>query len=183
MSRIGKKVIVVPEGVEITISEGALTAKGKYGEFTQPFEAEHVSVAKDGNEIQVNRANDSKIARARHGLYRSLFANAVMGVNEKFSKTLEVKGVGYRVAAKGQALEFNLGYSHPILFDLPEGISVTFNEKNPNIFTLAGIDKQLVGEVAAKIRELRKPEPYKGKGIRYINEQIVLKAGKSAAAK
>jgi large subunit ribosomal protein L6 len=181
MSRIGKKVIVIPEGVEVTIANGAVTAKGKHGELTQSFEAQYVSVKLEGGELQVERANDTKEARARHGLYRSLFANIIAGVNEGFSKSLEVRGVGYRVALKDQDLEFNLGYSHSITFNLPEGINVTFHEKNQNIFTLSGRDKQLVGQVAAKIRELRKPEPYKGKGIRYTDEQIVLKAGKSAS--
>jgi len=182
MSRIGKKIIVVPEGVEITITDGVFTAKGKHGELSQKFETQYVSVKQDGAELQVDRKNDTKEARSRHGLYRSLFQNLVTGVSEGFEKSLEVRGVGYRVAQKGQILEFNLGYSHPISFDLPEGIKVTFEEKNQNIFTLSGPDKQLVGQVASKIRELRKPEPYKGKGIRYTDEHIVLKAGKSAAA-
>ena len=182
MSRIGKKVIVIPEGVEITITDGVFTAKGKHGELSQSFEAEYVTVKQDGAELQVERTNDTKAARSRHGLYRSLFANMIQGVSDKFTKSLEVRGVGYRVAQKGQDLEFNLGYSHPITFNLPEGIEVTFDEKNNNILTLASVDKQLVGQVAAKIRELRKPEPYKGKGIRYTDEIIVLKAGKSAAS-
>ena len=182
MSRIGKKIIVIPEGVEVTITGEVFAVKGKKGELSQTFESEYVGVAQEGSEITVTRTDDSKTARARHGLYRSLFQNLIEGVTEGFEKGLEVRGVGYRVAQKGQALEFNLGFSHPITFPLPEGVTVTFNEKNQNIFTLASVNKQLVGQVAANIRKLRKPEPYKGKGIRYVDEHIVLKAGKSAAA-
>lgn len=182
MSRIGKKVIVIPEGVEVTVGEGVVTVKGKQGELSQTFETQYVSIKKEGAELNVERSNDTKEARARHGLYRSLLANMVQGVTDGFAKSLEVRGVGYRVAQKGQDLEFNLGYSHPVTFNLPEGIKVVFDEKNQNIFTLSGVNKQLVGQVAANIRELRKPEPYKGKGIRYTDEHIVLKAGKSAAS-
>ncbi len=182
MSRIGKKVIVIPEGVEVNVGDGVVTVKGKQGELSQTFESQYVSIKQEGTELVVERANDTKVARSRHGLYRSLLANMIQGVTDGFAKSLEVRGVGYRVAQKGQDLEFNLGYSHPVTFNLPEGIKVTFDEKNNNIFTLSGMNKQLVGQVAANIRELRKPEPYKGKGIRYTDEHIVLKAGKSAAS-
>jgi len=182
MSRIGKKIIVIPEGVEVTITGEVFAVKGKKGEMSQNFESKYVSVTQENGEVTVNRADDTKASRSRHGLYRSLFQNLIEGVNEGFEKSLEVRGVGYRVAQKGQALEFNLGFSHPITFDLPDGVNVTFDEKNQNIFTLASVNKQLVGQVAANIRKLKKPEPYKGKGIRYVDEHIVLKAGKSAAA-
>ena len=182
MSRIGKKPVTIPEKVEVKIDGNVVSVKGPKGELSQTFEAEFVSLKQVDGTIVVERANDSKSARARHGLYRSLFQNLIDGVNEGFEKGLEVRGVGYRVAQKGQALEFNLGFSHPITFPLPEGVSVTFDEKNQNIFTLASVNKQLVGQVAANIRKLRKPEPYKGKGIRYVDEHIVLQAGKSAAA-
>lgn len=173
----------MPENVEISIEGSVLKAKGPKGELAVPFEPEYVSFEKNENELVVTRANDTKPARARHGLYRSLAANAVQGVAEGFSKTLEIKGVGYRVALKGTTLEFNLGYSHPIKFPLPESLTCDFKKENPNILTISGIDKQLVGQVTANIRALRKPEPYKGKGIRYIDEHVVRKAGKSAAKK
>lgn len=181
MSRIGKKPITIPAGVEVTIADNAVTAKGPKGTLTQAFEAEYVAVKVEGDQLTVERADDSKSARARHGLYRSLFANLVEGVKDGFSKTLVIKGVGYRVTQKGSDLEFNLGYSHSITYPVPSELEVKFDEKDQNTFTLSGADKQLVGQTAAKIRELRKPEPYKGKGIRYSDEHVQLKAGKSAA--
>ncbi len=181
MSRIGKKPVTIPEKVEVKIDGNVVSVKGPKGELSQTFEAEFVSLKQVDGTIVVERANDSKSARARHGLYRSLVQNLMDGVTEGFSKKLEVRGVGYRVAQKGTDLELNLGYSHSITFPLPEGVSVQFDEKNQNIFTLSSIDKQLVGQTAANIRSLRKPEPYKGKGVRYADEHVQLKAGKSAA--
>jgi len=181
MSRIGNKPIVVPEGVEIRLDGNVLVVKGPKGELTQDFNAELVSVEIKDGVVNVARLNETKAARAHHGLYRSLFANMMEGVTQEYSKTLEVRGVGYRVAQKGKDLEFKLGFSHDILFDIPKSLKITFDEKNKNIFTISGIDKQLVGQVAANIRGLKKPEPYKGKGIRYIDEVVILKAGKSAA--
>lgn len=182
MSRIGKQPITIPQGVEITIDGNTVKVKGAKGELTQIFESDLVSVKQEDGLVTVERANDSKPARARHGLYRSLIQNLIIGVTEGFTKSLEVRGVGYRVAQKGQALEFNLGYSHSITYPLPEGVDVKFDEQNNNIFTLSSINKQLVGQTAANIRRLRKPEPYKGKGVRYTDEHVQLKAGKSAAA-
>ena len=181
MSRIGKQPITIPEKVEITIDENAVTVKGPKGELTQTFESEYVKVSQADGTLTVERVDDTKAARARHGLYRSLFNNLIEGVTNGFSKTMEVRGVGYRVAQKGTDLEFNLGYSHSITFPLPQGVEVSFDEKNNNIFTLSCINKQLVGQTAANIRALRKPEPYKGKGVRYADEHVQLKAGKSAA--
>lgn len=183
MSRIGKQPVTIPQGVEVTIEPTLLRVKGSKGELTQSYEPEYVSFAQEGGTLTVTRKNDTKPARARHGLYRNLAQNLVVGVTDGFEKKLEVRGVGYRVAQKGNALEFQLGYSHPVSFPLPEGVSVEFEKDNANIFTLKSSDKQLVGQVAANIRALRKPEPYKGKGIRYFGETIVLKAGKSAAKK
>lgn len=181
MSRIGKQPVTIPEKVEVKIDGDVVTVTGPKGELTQTIEAEYVSVSQADGAVTVERADDSKTARARHGLYRSLIQNLMEGVTEGFSKTLEIRGVGYRVAQKGTDLEFNLGYSHSITFPLPTGVEVAFDEKNNNIFTLSSIDKQLVGQTAANIRALRKPEPYKGKGVRYADEHVQLKAGKSAA--
>lgn len=181
MSRIGKLPVTIPEKVEVKIDGNVVHVKGPKGELSQNFEIEFVTVALEDGVLQVERNSDSKAARSRHGLYRSLIQNLIEGVTDGFSKSLEVRGVGYRVAQKGADLEFNLGYSHPILFPLPEGVEVTFDEKNGNLFTLTCIDKQLVGQTAANIRSLRKPEPYKGKGVRYADEIVQLKAGKSAA--
>jgi large subunit ribosomal protein L6 len=181
MSRIGKKPVSVPSGVEVSIETNLLKVKGSKGELTVPFESEYVSFAQEGDVINVTRASDTKVARARHGLYRSLLANAIEGVANGYSKSLEIKGVGYRGALKGTGIELQLGFSHPIFLELPEGIKIEFDKKNINLFTVSGIDKQLVGQVAANIRAFKKPEPYKGKGIRYTDEHVVRKAGKSAA--
>ncbi len=181
MSRIGKKPVSVPSNVEISIEADVLKVKGPKGELTVSFEPAYVSFAQEEGLISVTRADDTKPARARHGLYRSLLANAIEGVVNGFSKSLEIKGVGYRGALKGAGVEFQLGFSHPIQFDLPEGVTVEFDKKNINLFTVSGINKQLVGQAAANIRALRKPEPYKGKGIRYTDEHVVRKAGKSAS--
>ncbi len=182
MSRIGNKPVVVPSGVEISIQDDVLSVKGAKGTLTQKFEPEYVSLKIEDGQLLVSRKDDSKEAKSRHGLYQSLAQNLVDGVSNGFSKTLEIKGVGYRVALKGKILEMQLGFSHPINFNIPEGIEISFpDEKNNNIVMISGINKQLVGQVAANIREYRKPEPYKGKGIRYIDEQVARKAGKSAA--
>lgn len=180
MSRIGKKPITVPANVEITIEKGLLKAKGPKGELTMDFDAQNVSFTLEGTELTVARANDSKTARSRHGLYRSLAANLIEGVEKGFVKKLEIIGVGYRGAMKGSVLELNLGYSHPINYEIPEGVSAEFEKDAPNTLVISGIDKQKVGQAAAEIREFRKPEPYKGKGIRYQGEYIIRKAGKSA---
>ena len=181
MSRIGKKPVSVPSGVEVSIEADILRVKGSKGDLTVPFEPEYVSFAQEADVINVTRADDTKVARARHGLYRSLLANAIKGVTNGYSKELEIKGVGYRGALKGDGVEFQLGFSHSIQFDLPEGVKAEFDKKNTSLLTISGINKQLVGQAAANIRALKKPEPYKGKGIRYTDEHVVRKAGKSAA--
>lgn len=181
MSRIGKKPVTIPEKVEVKIDGNVMSVKGPKGALSQAFETEYITVKVENGTIVVERLNDSKSARSRHGLYRSLFQNLIEGVTNGFSKKLEVRGVGYRVAQKGTDLEFSLGYSHSITFPLPQGVEVKFEEKNNNIFTLSSIDKQQVGQTAANIRSLRKPEPYKGKGVRYADEHVQLKAGKSSS--
>jgi large subunit ribosomal protein L6 len=178
MSRIGKLPITVPSGVDVALDERLVTVKGPKGALSHRV-AEPISVARDDDgAIQVSRPNDERLSRSLHGLTRTLIANMVTGVTDGYEKKLEIVGVGYRVLSKGpNQLEFQLGYSHPITFDAPEGI--TFTVEGPTKFGIQGIDKQLVGEVAAKIRKLRKPEPYKGKGVRYAGEQIRRKVGKA----
>jgi large subunit ribosomal protein L6 len=168
--------VEVPAGVDVTVSGRDVTVKGPKGtlslQVTQPIEVRH-----DNGEILVTRPSDEGEIRALHGLSRSLIANMVTGVTSGYAKTLEIVGVGYRVQARGRNLEFALGYSHPVLVEPPEGI--TFRVETPTRFVVEGIDKQQVGEVAANIRKLRKPDPYKGKGVRYAGEQIRRKAGKA----
>ena len=179
MSRLGKLPIELINGTTATLSGRVLTVKGPKGQLTQSFN-DQVKVEVVENQIRVTVPNpDNKQQRAYWGLYRSLFNNMVQGVNTGFEKKLEINGVGYKVAGGGNKLNFSLGYSHPIVFDLPAGITA---EIAGNTITLQGIDKQLVGEMAAQIRKLRKPEPYKGKGIKYVDEVIRRKAGKSAAS-
>ena len=180
MSRIGKKAITLPSGVEVTVQANVVIVKGSKGELTVNYEPEHVSITVDGNTVTVERNNDSKEARSRHGLYRSLLANAAQGVTEGFEKKLEIRGVGYRAAVKGTSLELQLGYSHPINFVIPQDVKVEMDKENQAIIVVNGIDKQRVGQIAAEIRSFRKPEPYKGKGIKFVGEQIRRKAGKSA---
>ncbi|WP_409483733.1 50S ribosomal protein L6 [Arsenicicoccus dermatophilus] len=177
MSRIGRLPVSVPMGVEVTIDGQTVTVKKNNNELTHVVK-EPISVAKaeDGT-IQVSRPNDERESRALHGLTRSLIANMVEGVTNGYEKKLEIHGTGYRVAAKGSNLEFALGFSHPVLIEPPAGI--TFQVESPTKFSVKGIDKQLVGEVAANIRKLRKPDPYKGKGVRYAGEQIRRKVGKA----
>ena len=178
MSRIGKLPIPVPSGVEVSLDDSVVTVKGPRGTLSHTV-ASPISVNReDDGAIAVTRPNDERVSRSLHGLTRTLIANMVTGVTQGYEKRLEIVGVGYRVLSKGPTqLEFQLGYSHPIVFDAPEGI--TFTVDGPTRFGVAGIDKQLVGEVSAKIRKLRKPEPYKGKGIRYAGEVIRRKVGKA----
>jgi large subunit ribosomal protein L6 len=178
MSRIGKLPIPVPSGVEVTLDERVVTVKGPKGTLTHTV-VQPITVAKnDDGALAVSRPDDERESRARHGLTRTLIANMVQGVTQGYEKKLEIVGVGYRVLSKGPTqLEFQLGYSHPIIFDAPEGI--TFAVEGPTKLGVAGIDKQLVGEVAANIRKLRKPEPYKGKGVRYAGEVVRRKVGKA----
>ena len=181
MSRIGKKPITLPEGIEVIINEDYLLIKGNKGEILLPFEKKFVSFKKEDNILMVNVKNNLKINFARQGLYRSLLANAIEGIKDGFEKRLEIKGVGFKITKKGDDFEFRLGFSHPILFKKVEGVDINIDKENNNNLIISGIDKQKVGQVAANIRELKKPEPYKGKGIRYIDEYVVRKAGKSAA--
>ncbi len=179
MSRIGKKPIPVPKGVEIKLNEDVLAVKGPKGSISTPV-ASCLNYEITEEVVTLTRKDDEAFTRAQHGLRRTLLANCVLGVTTGFSKTLDVIGVGYKVAVKGNMIEMALGFSHPVVIELPEGVSA----KAEGIkLTLSGADKVLVGETAARIRRLRKPEPYKGKGIRYENEQVRRKAGKSGAKK
>ena len=176
MSRIGRKSIPVPAGVDVTITGQTVKVKGPKGELSHTV-AEPITVAQDGGELVVNRPNDERKAKELHGLSRTLVANMIVGVTEGYKKTLEINGTGYRVTAKGKDLEFALGFSHPVNVVPPAGI--TFSVERPTQFTVSGIDKQLVGEVAANIRKIRPPEPYMGKGVKYQGEVIRRKAGKA----
>ncbi len=177
MSRIGKQPIPVPDGVEITIEPELVKVKGPKGELQERV-ARDIGVEQQNGEILVTRPTDRGEHRALHGLTRSLIANMVEGVTKGFEKRLEIQGVGYRAALSGKDLELQLGFSHPVRFPAPEGIE--FEVPAPNRISIRGIDKQLVGETAARIRRIRKPEPYKGKGIRYEGEYVRKKAGKAA---
>ena len=177
MSRIGKQPIPVPAGVEVSIVDNTITVKGAQGELSYTFNS-IMSVAVEGQEIIVSRPDDSREAKSFHGLTRTLIANMVEGVSKGFAKKLELVGVGYRAALKGTNLELSLGYSHPVVVEAPEGIS--FEVPDQTHITVKGADKQLVGETAAVIRKWRKPEPYKGKGIRYEGEVVRRKLGKAA---
>lgn len=176
MSRIGRLPIEIPAGVEITIEGQSVKVKGPKGNLSLSVAAP-IEAIREGNQIVVTRPDDERSSRSLHGLTRTLIANQIIGVTQGYTKTLEIVGTGYRVAAKGANLEFALGYSHPITVEPPAGIS--FSVEGVNKLTVSGIDKQAVGEVAANIRKLRKPEPYKGKGVRYAGEVVRRKAGKS----
>jgi large subunit ribosomal protein L6 len=176
MSRIGKLPVPVPSGVDVSIDGQRVTVKGPKGTLSHTV-VEPITVAQKDGTIEVVRPDDERESKALHGLSRTLIANMVTGVTSGYSKTLEIVGTGYRVTAKGSDLEFALGFSHPVLIKAPEGI--TFRVEAPTRFAVEGIDKQKVGEVAANIRKLRKPDPYKGKGVRYQGEVIRRKAGKA----
>jgi large subunit ribosomal protein L6 len=177
MSRIGKLPIAVPSGVDIAIAEQLVTVKGPKGTLSHTV-ASPITVEQGEGALEVKRPNDERESRSLHGLTRTLISNMVVGVTDGYEKKLEIVGVGYRVLSKGPTqLEFQLGYSHSITFNAPEGI--TFTVEGPTKLGVQGIDKQLVGETAAKIRKLRKPEPYKGKGVRYAGEHIRRKVGKA----
>ncbi|HEY0168834.1 MAG TPA: 50S ribosomal protein L6 [Jatrophihabitans sp.] len=176
MSRIGKLPIPVPSGVEVAIDGQHVTVKGPKGSLSHVL-SEPITIAQEDGTLNVVRPDDERVSKSLHGLSRTLIANMVVGVTSGYIKNLEIVGTGYRVAAKGGDLEFALGFSHPVLITAPEGIS--FRVDSPTRFAVEGIDKQKVGEVAANIRKLRKPDPYKGKGVRYQGEVIRRKAGKT----
>jgi large subunit ribosomal protein L6 len=176
MSRIGRLPITIPSGVEVSIDGQDVTVKGPKGTLKHTV-ATPIEITREDGVLSVTRPNDERQSRALHGLSRTLVANMVEGVTQGYSKTLEIVGVGYRVAPRGSDLEFSLGFSHPVIVPAPEGIS--FAVESPTRFSVAGIDKQQVGEVAANIRKLRKPDPYKGKGVRYAGEVIRRKVGKA----
>jgi large subunit ribosomal protein L6 len=178
MSRIGKQPITIPAGVDVTIDGSRVQVKGPKGELVHDAPAT-ITIAREGDELRVTRPDDERQNRALHGLTRSLVANMVQGVAEGFVRELDIVGVGYRALAQGSnRIELQLGFSHPVHFEAPDGI--TFEVPQPTHITIRGCDKQLVGQVAANIRKIRKPEPYKGKGIRYADERVLRKAGKSA---
>ena len=179
MSRVGKLPIQIPSGVTITVDPDFVTVAGPKGTLKQ-FTMPGVTVAVEDNQAVVTRANDEPKIRAKHGLMRALVNNMVAGVSTGFSKKLEINGVGFRVALQGTDLKFNLGFSHDVIYKLPEGITATVEQ---NTITVTGINKQQVGQVAAEIRALKKPEPYKGKGIKYADEVIIRKSGKSGKDK
>lgn len=184
MSRIGKSPIEVPAGVQVQVDNNKVTVKGPKGTLTQQME-DGISVSVDGNTITLSRATEQKRHRALHGLYRALIANMVKGVTQGYKIEQELVGVGYRASTQGQMLDLVLGYSHHVVFQIPSEVKVSAKQErgqNP-IITLESHDKQLIGAVAAKIRSLRTPEPYKGKGIKFVNETLRRKAGKSAAKK
>ncbi|ADH93075.1 50S ribosomal protein L6 [Arcanobacterium haemolyticum] len=176
MSRIGKLPIAIPAGVEVKLDGDVISVKGPKGELTHTIPAPITVEIEDGT-ITVKRPNDERVSRSLHGLTRTLISNNITGVTTGYTKSLEIVGTGYRVVAKGSDLEFSLGYSHTIYVEAPEGI--TFAVEAPTKFSISGINKQQVGEMAARIRKLRKPEPYKGKGIRYAGEHVRRKAGKA----
>jgi large subunit ribosomal protein L6 len=178
MSRVGRKVIPVPKGVNITIGKDQVAVKGPKGELKREVPA-GVTVALNGGELAVTRADDSRDNRAKHGMVRALLANMVKGVTDGFERKLEINGVGYRADVAGQKLNMSLGFSHPVTFELPKGIAAKVDK---NIVVLSGIDKESLGETASKIRAIRPPEPYKGKGIKYVEEVIKRKVGKTGAA-
>ena len=183
MSRIGNSPINIPEGVTIQFENNIINAKGKLGELSQEINSA-ITLNIDENTITLSRKNDQKENRSMHGLYRALIYNMIHGVSEGYTKKLELIGVGYRAATNGQKLDFSVGFSHNIVFDIPKEIKVTAETEKGKapVITLTSHDKQLLGAVASKIRSFRKPEPYKGKGIRYVDEYVRRKAGKTAAA-
>lgn len=179
MSRIGKLPIAIPSGVTITVDDAEVTVTGSKGTLKQ-FTMPGISIAQEDNQILFTRVNDEPKNRAKHGLMRALVNNMVLGVTTGFSKKLEINGVGYRVAAQGTDLKLNLGFSHDVIFKMPSGVTAAIEQ---NTITVSGISKQQVGQVAAEIRALKKPEPYKGKGIKYEGERIIRKSGKSGKEK
>lgn len=185
MSRIGKSPVNIPSGVDVKFDGNVITVKGSKGELTQVVDTTSVNLSIEDGTITFSRVSDAPAHRAKHGLYRALLQNMVVGVSEGFKKELEIVGVGYRATATGQVLELALGYSHPYVFEIPKEVKVSADTQKGKapVVTLESHDNQLLGQVAAKIRSLRKPEPYKGKGIKFVGEEIRRKAGKSAGKK
>ncbi|MEA3347713.1 MAG: 50S ribosomal protein L6 [Pseudomonadota bacterium] len=175
MSRVGKKEILLPQGVEVAVADGVVKVKGPKGSLQQVL-VDRVGVDIDGRTVNVTRVSDDRRSRSFHGLMRALLANMVLGVSEGFSKSLEIKGIGYKAAVKGSTLDLALGFSHPIAYPIPDGINISVDKEK---VVVQGIDKQLVGAVAADIRAFRPVEPYKGKGIKYSDEYVIRKAGKA----
>jgi large subunit ribosomal protein L6 len=176
MSRIGRKEIVVPKGVEVKVAEGVVRVKGPKGELSKAVHP-NVSVQVDDGHVRVNRSSEEKFHKSLHGMLRNEIANMVVGVTQGYQRVLEITGVGYRAQLQGRSLSLSLGYTHPIEFPLPVGIDAAVDKQTT--VTIRGIDKYLVGQIAAKIRSLRKPEPYKGKGVKYAGERIIRKEGKT----
>jgi large subunit ribosomal protein L6 len=179
MSRVGKQPIGIPSGVEVKVDGQTVTIKGSKGTLVRTI-SDRISMAVEGDQILVTRVDEDRESRAEHGLFRSLIANMVIGVSEGYGKELEIRGVGYRASMKGSNIELLVGFSHPVLMETPEGITVEVPE--PTRINVSGIDKELVGQIAANIRSARPPEPYKGKGIRYVGEHVRRKAGKAGVA-
>jgi large subunit ribosomal protein L6 len=180
MSRIGLSPITLPSGVEVSQKDIVVTVKGPKGSLSQAMD-DRFEVSVEDGVVSLARANDETDTKARHGLYRSLLANMVVGVSEGYVKELQTVGVGYRAALKGKSIELQVGFSHPVVMEAPDGVN--FEVPEPTKIIISGIDKQLVGQVAANIRKVRPPEPYKGKGIRYVGEHVRRKAGKSGVAR
>ncbi len=177
MSRIGKQPITLPSGVEVKLASGSVTVKGSKGEMTSPL-FPGITVEQEGNVLQLSCADlGNKVLKSKFGLARALLANVVTGVSKGFEKVLDLRGVGYRAQVQGNSLNLSLGFSHPVIYQVPEGVEVKVEQSK---ITLSGIDKQKVGQAAAEIRAFRPPEPYKGKGVRYIDERVMMKEGKKA---
>lgn len=179
MSRVGKQPIAIPSGVTITVDKDTILVNGPKGSLSQ-FAMPGIIVKREGDEVLVSRIDDEPVHRSKHGLMRSLINNMIVGVTQGFHKKLEINGVGYRVALAGTDLKFNIGFSHDVVYKVPSGVTASIEQ---NIISISGIDKQQVGQVAAEIRALKKPEPYKGKGIKYVGERIIRKSGKSGKDK
>ncbi|MCB0191613.1 MAG: 50S ribosomal protein L6 [Anaerolineae bacterium] len=182
MSRIGRLPVAIPNGVSVDVKKNTVTVKGPKGELTRDFLPE-IDIAQEDGNIVVTRNSDHRTHRSKHGLTRALLNNMVVGVSTGFKRQLQIEGVGYRAAVEGKNLVLNVGYSHPVVFEPPEGVSFDVPDRAGREINISGIDKEVVGEIAARIRRTRPPEPYKGKGIRYAGEQIRRKAGKAGKAK
>lgn len=182
MSRVGKLPIPIPTGVSVNINKNAVTVTGPKGEMSRDLPAE-INIAEEDGRVVVTRNSDNRFHRSKHGLTRALVNNMMVGVSNGFSRRLDIEGVGYRAAMEGSKLVLSVGYSHPVVFDPPQGITFEVPDKNGRQIVVSGIDKELIGEIAAQIRRTRPPEPYKGKGIRYAGEVVRRKAGKAGKAK